>query len=79
MINLKNAFWKRMNGPEAEWAEWRPYWTSGRHGLASWPKLAEELKERGYEGDLCFSAEYSDEEATDRLIREDIENAKEVF
>ncbi len=79
MINLKNAYWKRVNGPEAPWAEWTTYWTSGRHGLASWPKLAEELKTRGYEGDLCFSAEYSDEEATDRLIREDIENAKEVF
>jgi sugar phosphate isomerase/epimerase len=79
MINLKNAFWKRMNGPEAEWAEWRPYWTTARHGLASWPALARELKRRGYQGDLCFSAEYMDEESTDRLIREDIAAARQLF
>ena len=79
MVNLKNAYWKRMNGPEAKWAQWRPYWTAGRHGLSEWPKVAEELKRRGYEGDLCFSAEYSDEEQTDRLIVEDIAFAKEWF
>lgn len=79
MINLKNAYWKRMNGPEAEWAEWRPYWTTARHGQASWPNLAEELKKRGYQGDLCFSAEYTEEEETDRLIREDIASAKQIF
>ena len=79
MVNLKNAYWKRIHGPEAEWAEWRSYWTSGRHGLASWPKVAEELKRRGYQGDLCFSAEYTDEAATDRLIGEDIAAAREIF
>lgn len=79
MVNLKNAFWQRTNGPEAECATWRHYWTSGRHGLASWPQVAGELKKRGYAGVICLTAEYSDEHAVNRLIAEDIAYAKELF
>jgi sugar phosphate isomerase/epimerase len=79
MVNLKNAYWQRATGPEAEHATWRPYWTSGRQGLASWPRVARELKRRGYTGVLCFSAEYTDEEAVNRLIAEDIAFARTLF
>ena len=79
MVNLKNAFWKRTNGPEAEVAQWRPYWTLGRHGLASWPRVASELKRRNYRGVICLPAEYSDEPAVNRLIAEDIVFAKSLF
>jgi hypothetical protein len=79
MVNLKNAYWQRATGPEAEHAAWRPYWTSGRQGLASWPRVARELKRRGYTGVLCFSAEYTDEEAVNRLIAEDIAFARTLF
>jgi len=79
MVNLKNAFWKRINGPEAEYALWQPYWTSGNHGLADWPKVIRELKRRQYQGVICLTAEYSDEAAVDRLIASDIAFAKELF
>jgi sugar phosphate isomerase/epimerase len=79
MVNLKNAFWLRTNGPEAESAEWRHHWTSARHGLASWPRVAAELKRRAYRGVVCLTAEYSDEQAVDRLIAEDIAYAKALF
>lgn len=79
MVNLKNAFWQRTNGPEAERAEWRPYWTLGRHGLASWPRVAAELKRRAYSGVICLPAEYSDEAAVDRLIAQDIVYAKSLL
>jgi sugar phosphate isomerase/epimerase len=79
MVNLKNAFWQRKNGPEAEHAQWRPYWTTGRHGLASWPRVAAELKKRSYTGVLCLTAEYSDEPAVNRLIAEDLAFAKSLF
>src|SRR5438132_1361386 len=72
MVNLKTAFWRRKTGPEAEHVQWRPYWTSGRQGLASWPRVAAELMRRGYSGVLCLTAEYSDEAAVNRLIAEDI-------
>lgn len=79
MVNLKNAFWLRANGPEAAVAQWKTYWTSGRQGLASWPKVAQELKKRNWTGVLCLTAEYSDEKSVDRLIAEDIAFAKSLF
>jgi sugar phosphate isomerase/epimerase len=79
MVNLKNAFWRRTNGPEAEVAAWQIYWTSGRQGLASWPRVAAELKRRDYAGVVCLTAEYSDHDAVDRLIAEDLAFAKSLF
>lgn len=79
MVNLKNAFWRRVTGPEADHVRWQPYWTSGRQGLASWPRVAAELKRRGYEGVVCLTAEYSDEASVDRLIAQDLEFATGLF
>lgn len=79
MVNLKSAFWRRTNGPEAEIAEWQPYWTTGRQGRANWPRVAAELQRRNYNGVICLTAEYTDEEAVDRLIAEDIAFARSLF
>jgi sugar phosphate isomerase/epimerase len=79
MVNLKNAYWRRTNGPEAEEARWQVYWTSGRHGRAAWSQVVAELKEREYQGVVCLPAEYTDEEAVDRLIAEDIAYVKSLF
>jgi sugar phosphate isomerase/epimerase len=79
LVNLKNGLWQRTNGPEAEVAEWRTYWTGGRYGLASWPRVAAELQRRGYEGVVCLTAEYSDHDAVNRLIAEDIAFARSLF
>lgn len=79
MVNFKNAFWRRRNGPEAAVADWEVFWTTGRHGQASWPQVATLLKQRGYSGVLCLPAEYTDEASVDRLIAEDIAFAKSLF
>ncbi len=79
MVNLKNAFWERTNGPEAEVAQWRHHFTTGRHGLASWPRVAAALRRRGWNGVVCLTAEYDDEAAVNRLIAEDIAFAKSLF
>ena len=79
MVNLKNGVRQRTTGPEADVAQWRVYWTGGRHGFASWPRVAEELKRRGYSGVLCLTAEYSDHDSVDRLIREDMAFARSLF
>ena len=79
MVNLKNAFWRLATGPEAEVARWQWYWTTGRHGLASWPKVAEVLKARAWSGVVCLTAEYSDHDSLDRLIADDIGFAKALF
>lgn len=79
MVNLKNAFWLRTNGPETPQAEWRHYWTLGRHGLSPWPKIIAELKRRSYRGVLCLTAEYTQEALVDRLIAEDIAYVKALL
>jgi sugar phosphate isomerase/epimerase len=79
MVNLKNVFWNRTNGPEASIAEWSAYWTDGRHGLASWPRVASELRRRSYRGVVCLTAEYTDEAAVDRLIADDVAYSRSLF
>jgi len=79
VVNLKNAFWQRVSAPEAKSAEWRPVFTSGRQGRSSWKRVADKLRELAYDGPICFSAEYTDAEAVDRLIVADLAFAKECF
>lgn len=79
MVNLKNAYWRRINGPEAEVAEYRHFWTSGRQGLCSWPAVATELRRRGYTGTICLTAEYSAQDDVDRLIADDVQFARSLF
>lgn len=79
MVNLKNAFWRRTNGPEAEDIQWKVYYTTGRQGLASWPRIVKYLKEMDYKGVVCLTAEYSDNEHVDRLVAEDMVYAKALF
>lgn len=79
VVNLKSGYWQRTSPPEAELAQWRVYWTTGRHGRTNWPWVARELLRRGFCGDVCLTAEYSDREAVDRLIVEDFAFAKSLF
>jgi sugar phosphate isomerase/epimerase len=79
IVNLKNAYWRLTSGPEAEVAAWQVYWTSGRQGRASWPRVVAKLKAMGYGGPICLTAEYSDEQAVDRLIAEDLAFAQALL
>jgi len=79
MVNLKNAYWRRSSGPEAEDVQWTSYWTNGRQGMASWPKIAQELKRRDWRGIVCLTAEYSDRHHADRLIAHDVAYAKSLL
>lgn len=76
VVNLKNAYWRRVTGPEAEVAEWKIYWTSGAQGRASWAQVIAKLKAIDYQGPICFSAEYSDEDRVDELIVQDLAFAR---
>ena len=79
VVNLKNAYWRRVSGPEAEIAEWKIYWTSGAQGRASWAQVIAKLREINYQGPLCFSAEYTDEERVDELIVKDLAFAQALL
>lgn len=79
MVNLKNAYYERTNGPEAAAAEWQRHFTSGNQGLASWPRIAAELQRRNYTGTICLTAEYEEPADVTRLCREDLQYARELF
>ncbi len=79
MVHLKNAFYQRITGPEAQYAKWKRYLTSGWQGMASWARAANYLKERHYQGVVCLTANYDVEEESERLIAQDIIYAKSLF
>ena len=79
VVNLKNAYWRRFTGPEAEVAEWQIYWTSGAQGRASWTRVIAKLKAIDYDGPICFSAEYTDEDRVDDLIVQDLAYARALL
>lgn len=78
-VNLKNSIWRRVSGPEAVEVQWKRYWTAGNMGLASWSKVAAELKRRGWQGPLVLCAEYADEHSVERLAQADLAYARSLF
>lgn len=79
MVNLKNACYKRISGNAGMSAEWEVEFTSGREGLASWPRIVSVLRRKSYSGTVCLTAEYSAAEEVDRLCKEDLAYVKELF
>src|SRR3569832_899905 len=43
LVNFKNAYRERVNGPEEDEAVYRTHWPTGRHGAFSWSGLVNEL------------------------------------
>lgn len=79
MVNLKNAFWQRITGPEAAEAQWKPYFTTGAQGLASWRAVVAAMRHVGYTGAVTFSAEYTDHAHVDHYIVQDVAFARSLF
>jgi sugar phosphate isomerase/epimerase len=88
LVNLKSAYWERAAGPEVMDAHWQAHWTLGGQGITNWRTVAGELKRRGYEGDICLPAEYTDPEGRGGqrmgdsvlpLLAQDIRYARSLF
>ena len=79
LINMKNCYRKRVSAPDAKVTEWQKVWCLAREGFSHYPTIAEELHKRNYVGDICLSAEYSDEEKVNEYIADDLAFAKELF
>ena len=79
LVNLKNAYWKQVNGPEAFQAVFDTHFTLGRYGMASYTDILKHLKTRGYSGDICLPAEYSDEPLVEELAPQELEYIKNLF
>ena len=72
LVNFKSAFHMRVNGPEAEEAKWEVHWTTARHAGYSWRELVNLLKKRGYDGDICLPAEYSNPDGKGQVAGDDV-------
>ena len=79
LVNLKNAIWLQTAEAGAASAEWSAYWTAGRLGLSPWPRVAAELRRRGYAGTVCLTAEYSGEVSVERQAAEDLAFVRTLF
>lgn len=79
MVNLKNAYWRRTNPPDGSPTQWGAYFSAGPHGRTSWAEVAQGVKQVGYTGPLTFSAEYTDDNYTDRLLEADLAFARKLF
>jgi sugar phosphate isomerase/epimerase len=79
MVNFKNAFYRRTNGPEAKKARFGMHFTTAAHGAADWERAVRYLKSRSYEGVVCMPAEYTDTENVDRYIARDVRTLKALL
>ncbi|MCE5276468.1 MAG: sugar phosphate isomerase/epimerase [Planctomycetaceae bacterium] len=79
VVNLKSAIWQGQAPDENGQVLWRSIWTTARAGRANWPWVARELVQRGFVGDICLTAEYSDHDHVDEQIGEDIQYARALF
>ena len=79
MVNFKAAYRERVNSGSKDEARWTEHWTTGKNGCGSWSEAVAHLKKRGYIGNVCLPAEYSDEENVESYAREDLAYIKELF
>lgn len=84
LVNLKNGYWQRVGTSETGEAQWKHSWTTSKEGLTSWQEVADELKRRNYQGDICLTAEYSAPKANPsirvkELIAKDFAYAKSLL
>jgi sugar phosphate isomerase/epimerase len=72
LVNFKNAYRERVNGPEEDEAVYRTHWTTGRHGAFSWSGLVAELRKRNFTGTFVLPGEYSDPGGQPQRMGDDV-------
>ena len=72
LINFKNAYRERINGPEEVEAVYRTHWTTGRHGAFSWSGLVAEMRRRKFTGTFVLPGEYTDPSGGPQRMGDDV-------
>jgi sugar phosphate isomerase/epimerase len=72
LVNMKSAFHLRKNGPNEVEAAWEIYWCTAQHAGFSWRATIDELRRRGYAGDICLPAEYTPPVGEGQLMGMDV-------
>jgi sugar phosphate isomerase/epimerase len=86
LVNFKNGYWERRNGPE-EQAVHKVRWTTHGHGAYVWRDYVEALRRVGYSGVYCLPAEYSDPSGSGQrtgdgilpFVREDLAHLRGIL
>jgi sugar phosphate isomerase/epimerase len=78
LVNLKNARWALTRENDFGAARWQPLFVPGPEGLCSWPEMLAELSSRNYPGDICLTAEYTEDARVNELVKTDLAWAKSV-
>ncbi len=79
LVNLKSAYYQKETDPATGCAAFHPYFTTGRDGACSWPRIIRYLKTIDYQGDICMPAEYTDRAAVGQLIPGDLAYVRELL
>jgi sugar phosphate isomerase/epimerase len=78
-VNFKAAFYRRVNGPEAERARFEAYFTTGPNCAFPWERAVAYLCKRNYDREVCMPAEYTDEKNTLAYTKGDLAYLKGLF
>jgi len=79
LVNFKTAAYRLQSGPEAPVASYERYFTTGRYGLCSWKRVVKYLAGRGYQGNVCLPAEYTDESCIEAYAGDDLAYVRGLF
>ena len=77
MVNLKNAYWKRIADQPV--AKYDTVFTTGSNGMGDWSAFMNELNKINYSGNFCLTAEYHEHESVNELIVADLAFAKSLL
>jgi len=79
MVNFKNACYQPAESADTGGSRWQTVFVPGPDGLASWPAAADYLRQSGYQGPVCLTAEYTDETQLERKVRDDLRYLRGLY
>jgi sugar phosphate isomerase/epimerase len=79
MVNFKNAYYRPVFEPDESKTVYKRFFTTGTQGLCSWKRASDYLKAKNYNGIVCLTAEYTQEDMVDSYIVKDLKLAKSLF
>lgn len=82
LVNLKNGRYERAVDSASSEPRYRVRFGPADSGMADWGRILGHLKQRGWSGPICLTAEYSDvtgPDAVAELVRADLTTARELW
>jgi sugar phosphate isomerase/epimerase len=78
LVNFKTAYYKHISGLEAAHPVFSRYFTTGPNAMFDWERIIKYLHKRGYQGNICLPAEYTDEDRVIEHATKDLQYLKNL-